>query len=124
PGATAFTVTPAAALSIATARASPTIPALAAAYAGSPRIAIDGPVTDATMTTLPQPAARMAGRTARVVRNAVPRFRAIAASHCCGVRAVTSPDSAPELSVAGRATLVIPALLTRTATGPRRCVAP
>src|SRR4051794_7089273 len=53
PGATAFAVPPSAAWSTATALARPSMPAFAAAYAASPRIAITGPVTDATMTTRP-----------------------------------------------------------------------
>ena len=43
---------------------------------------ITGPVTEATMTIRPQPAARMPGSADRVVRNAVSRLRATAVRHC------------------------------------------
>ena len=42
------------------------MPALAAAYADSARIAITGPVTLATMTMRPQPDSRISGRAARL----------------------------------------------------------
>ena len=63
PGATVLAVTPSAAWSTARARARPSMPAFAAAYAASPRIDITGPVTDETMTTRPHPAACMPGIT-------------------------------------------------------------
>src|SRR5215203_4714369 len=62
PGATALQVTPRPATSTATARVSPTIPALAAAYDDWSGIALTGPVVDATFTTRPQPEASMSGR--------------------------------------------------------------
>ncbi len=57
------------------------MPALAAAYAASSRIAMTAPVTDDTITTRPHPASRMPGRTARVARNAVSRLRDSAVRH-------------------------------------------
>ena len=44
-------------------------------------MAITGPVTDATLTTRPQPRAAICGSRARVTRNAVSRLRDTAARH-------------------------------------------
>ena len=109
PGATAFAVMPSRARSTARARISPTIPAFAAAYTGSERMAITGPVTEATMTIRPQRAARMCGIAARVTRNAVSRLRANPSCQDASGIAARSPASAVGSTIP---TLAIPALLT------------
>ena len=104
---------PSAATSTARARASPTIPAFAAAYATSPRIAITGPVTLVTITTRPHPAERIAGSAARLTRNAVSRLRRSDACQVSSDMSVAAPDWKSSSLVE-----IIPALLTSTSSRP------
>src|SRR5262249_30531086 len=71
PGATPLIVIPLRAVSSATARIIPSIPAFAAPYALEPMLLTSGPVTELTFTIRPYSCFRMAGRTARVIRKAV-----------------------------------------------------
>ena len=86
------------------------MPAFAAAYTGSSRIAITGPVTLATFTTRPQPRAAIGGATCRVTRKAVSRLRRSPACQVARLRSARRPASK---SVP---TLTMPALFTRRST--------
>src|SRR6266511_1746684 len=81
PGATALTVMPSATSSMASARVSPTTPALAAAYPASAGRALTGPAVAAKLTMRPQPCSAMPPTKARLTRNAVLRLRSISARH-------------------------------------------
>src|SRR6202140_5289381 len=74
PGATAFTVIPLRATSIARLRVSPIMPALAALYAVARGLLTSGPVTDETFTIRPYFALSMDGKTAFVILKVVFRL--------------------------------------------------
>ncbi len=112
PGATELTVTPDALTSIASARVSPSIPALAALYADDPGKLTSGPVTEETLTTRPWPRATMSGSAARHTLAAVVRLRSIVACQACG------ESSRNGRSGSASPACTIPALLTRMSSGP------